>query len=161
MALDPAFIADSFYTPEGLLFDTILEVDHENSRVVARMATHSNLPLTNTQRVDPQRHPAHVNGGLMVHLTGMVAYAHFYYVFGLRHADGWVGFGARIHNARFVALAPPGVPLDLECRCTQNRQSETRILARYDFRFMQAGNLVYRSDQSALWMKTDNDLNSV
>jgi len=160
VTLDLEFLADSPYGPEGLLFDAIVDIDHEASRIVMRMPTHENLPLTNTQRTHPVHHPSHVNGGLMVHMTGMVAYAHFYYVFGLRHSEGWVGFGARIYSARFVALAPPGEPMELECHCTQHRQSETRILARYDFRFRQAGNLIYRSDQSALWLKTGAPLDA-
>ena len=29
----------------------------------------------------------------MVHLTGMLGFMHAYYVLGLRHADGWIGYG--------------------------------------------------------------------
>ena len=41
------------------------------------------------------------------HMTGMIGFVHAYYVLGLRHADGWIGYGAKIHSARFRALAPP------------------------------------------------------
>jgi len=27
----------------------------------------------------------------MVHVTGMLGFAHAYFVLGLRHADGWIG----------------------------------------------------------------------
>ncbi|MFW5925219.1 MAG: hypothetical protein ACOCV4_03580 [Myxococcota bacterium] len=154
MAIDPDFAADCPYGPGGLLLDEILAVDVEASRLVARMPTHDDLPLTREQRADPVRHPRHVSGGLMVHMTGMVAFAHAYYVLGLRHADGWIGYGGRIHAARFRSLARPGEPLELECTATQVRRGATKVLARYDFRFSQADEIVYEGDQTALWMKT-------
>jgi 3-hydroxymyristoyl/3-hydroxydecanoyl-(acyl carrier protein) dehydratase len=153
MPLDPDFIADCPYGPEGLLIDEILRIEPEADRVVARMPTSDDLPLTRTQRAHPVRHPRHVSGGLMVHMTGIVAFAHAYYVLGLRHADGWVGYGAKIHSARFRALAPPGEPMELECTATQARKTDTSLFARYAFRFTQKGTLVYEGDQSALWTR--------
>jgi hypothetical protein len=153
MPLDPAFVADCPYGPEGLLIDELLSVDRDASLVVARMPTHDDLPLTREQRVHPERHPRHVSGGLMVHMTGMVAFLHAYYVLDLRHADGWIGYGGRIHSARFKALARPGEPMELECQATQVRQTPKSVLGRYDFRFLQAGVLVYEGDQTALWSK--------
>ena len=155
MPLDPAFVADCPYGPGGLLVDELLRVDREASLVVARMPTHDDLPLTREQRADPLRHPRHVSGGLMVHMTGMVAFLHAYYVLDLRHAHGWIGYGGRIHSARFKALARPGEPMELECRATQLRRTPTSVLGRYDFRFTQAGTLVYEGDQTALWSKID------
>lgn len=157
MALDDQLLADCPYGPEGLLIDDVVEVDLDKSQVIARMPTGFDLPLTRTQRAHPTRHPAHLNGGLMVHMTGMVAYVHFFHVFGLRHADGWVGYGTRIYGARFLKLAPPGDPVLLRCTCTQARKGEQRILARYDFEFTQNGDPIYRSEQSALWFRTEDD----
>ena len=151
--LDPDFAADAPYGPGGLLIDAVTEVDRAGSRVVARMPTHDDLPLTREQRAHPLRHPRHVNGGLMVHVTGMVGFVHFYYVVGLRHADGWVGYGGRIKSARFRALAPPGEPLFIECVGTSERRSDAKLLSNYRFRITQAETLVYESDQTALWMK--------
>lgn len=157
MALDPAFADDCPYGPGGLLIDDVVEVDIDRSRVVARMPTHDDLPLTREQRAHPLRHPQHVSGGLMVHMTGMVAFVHAYYVFGLRHSDGWIGYGGRVHSARFRAMATPGEPLLLECTATQTRRSASKILGRYDFAFTQAGKLVYEGDQTALWLKIPLD----
>jgi 3-hydroxymyristoyl/3-hydroxydecanoyl-(acyl carrier protein) dehydratase len=151
MPLDPAFVADSPYGPGGLMLDEILEIDRDASRVVARMPTHDDLPLTREQRAHPIKHPRHVSGGLMVHMTGMVAFVHGFYVLDLRHADGWIGYGGRIHSARFKALAPPGEPLVIECRATQLRRGTTSVLARYAFTFKQKETLVYEGDQTALW----------
>ena len=153
MPIDPKFVADCPYGPGGLLLDEILEVDREKSRVVARMPTHDDLPLTREQRAHPVRHPRHVSGGLMVHMTGMIAFVHAYFVLDLRHEDGWIGYGGRIHGARFKALARPGEPMTLSCQAKQLRRSETSVLARYDFRFCQGETLVYEGDQTALWQR--------
>lgn len=152
MPLDPAFVADCPYGPGGLLLDEILRVDPAENLVVARMPTDGDLPLTREQRNHPTLHPRHVSGGLMIHMTGMVGFAHAYYVLGLRHADGWIGYGARIRSARFVALATPGEPLVIECRATQVRRGSNNVLARYAFRFHQRDTLIYEGDQTALWM---------
>lgn len=153
MALDPEFVADCPYGPGGLLLDDVITIDAEKSHVVARMPTHPDLPLTREQRAHPVFHPRHVSGGLMVHMTGMVAFVHSYYVLGLRHADGWIGYGGRIHQARFRSLAEPGPPLLLACTAKQMRRTPKQVLARYDFAFTQEGRLVYEGDQTALWMK--------
>jgi hypothetical protein len=153
--IDADFINDCPYGPGGLLIDDVLRVDREASLVVARMPTHDELPLTREQRAHPVKHPRHVSGGLMVHMTGMVAFVHAYYVLGLRHVDGWIGYGGRIHSARFKALAKPGEPLELECKATQVRQTPKSVLARYHFRFTQGATLVYEGDQTALWSRVE------
>jgi hypothetical protein len=152
MPLDPVFVADCPYGPGGLLLDEILRIDHEESLLVARMPTSGDLPLTREQRNHPVLHPAHVSGGLMIHMTGMVGFAHAYYVLGLRHADGWIGYGARIRSARFHALATPGEPIVIACRATQVRRGAANVLARYAFTFHQGEALVYEGDQTALWL---------
>jgi len=152
--LDPALVADCPYGPGGLLLDEVLAIDADAGLVRARMPTSDDLPLTREQRADPVRHPRHVSGGLMVHMTGMIAWVHAYYVLGLRHAEGWIGYGGRIHDAQFRSLAPPGEPLELECRATQLRRSDKKVFARYAFRFTQNGTLVYQGDHSAMWVKT-------
>lgn len=153
MPLDPDFVSDSPYGPGGLLLDEILEVDRTRALVVARMLTVGDLPLTREQRTDPVRHPAHLNGGLIVHMTGMLGFAHAYYVLDMRHRDGWIGYGARIHAARFHDLARPGAPLILRGWTTMVRRGTERILARYSFEFTQEGRLVYDGDQTAMWLR--------
>src|SRR5580698_8071384 len=138
MPLDPNFVADCPYGPGGLLLDEILEIDAPNHFVRVRMPTDEHLPLTREQRAHPVKHPRHVSGGLMVHMTGMVGFVHAYYVLDLRHADGWIGYGGRIHGARFTALARPGEPLEIACHAKQLRRSTASVLARYDFVITQA-----------------------
>jgi hypothetical protein len=153
MPLDPALLADSPYGPGGLLMDEILEVDVPGDRVVGQMPTFDDLPLTREQRAHPVRHPRHVSGGLMVHMTGMIAYVHAYYVLGLKHAEGWIGYGGKIHSARFKALAPPGEPMRLACKAKLVRRGDAQVFARYEFVFTQKDVVIYEGDQSALWMK--------
>jgi len=154
MALDAAFLADCPYAPEGLFIDELVTLDREgHGRLVLRAPTHEELPLTSAQRVHPERHPRHVAGGLLLHLTGIAGFAHAYYVLGLRHAEGWIGYGARINSARFHNLAAVGPSLEIECAATQVRRGAARILVRYDFRFTQAGTLVYEGDQTAMFMR--------
>ncbi len=155
MPLEDAFLADCPYGPEGLLLDEILEIDADASRLVARMPVHAELPLTRTQRAHPQRHPRHINGGLMVHMTGMLAFAHAYYVLGLRHGEGWIGYGGRIYDARYLSLASMEAPLELHIQATRQRVREKQAFVRYDFRFVQSERDVYASDQSAMWQKID------
>jgi 3-hydroxymyristoyl/3-hydroxydecanoyl-(acyl carrier protein) dehydratase len=155
MPLERAFLDDCPYLEDGVLIDEILEIRKEDGFVSVSMPTHAELPITRTQRAHPVRHPRHVSGGLMVHMTGMVAFVHAYYVLGLRHSDGWVGYGARIRAARFHALARPGDPLTLTCKPTQLRRGDKTVLARYDFRFFQRETLVYEGDQTALWTRIE------
>ncbi|MCX7808222.1 MAG: hypothetical protein N2515_06410, partial [Deltaproteobacteria bacterium] len=77
--LDPEFVADAPYAPEGLFIDEVLLVDKERSLVRVRMPTHEGLPLTRDQRAHPIRHPRHLAGGLMVHMTGVAGFVHAYY----------------------------------------------------------------------------------
>lgn len=153
MPLEPEFVADCPYGPEAILIDDILEVDRERGSVVARMPTSPDHPLTREQRVHPVRHPRHVSGGLMVHATGMLGYVHAYYVLDLRHADGWIGYGGRIYDARFMTLAEMGAPLELRLDATKVRKTGDKVFGRYRFRFTQADAVVYEGDQAAMWMR--------
>jgi 3-hydroxymyristoyl/3-hydroxydecanoyl-(acyl carrier protein) dehydratase len=153
MPLEAEFVSDCLYYPDGLLIDEVLEVDIPNSLVRVRMPTHEDLPLTRTQRVDPVIHPRHVSGGLMVHMTGVAAFAHFYYVLGLRHSQRWTGYGVRIQDARFHALAKVGPPLILQCKALRTRKRGHHLMVQYEFHFYQDEKLVYEGQQAAMWMK--------
>lgn len=155
--LDAGFVADCPYAPEAILLEEILEVDRDASRLVASMPTRESLPLTEHQRVDPERHPLHVAAGVMVHLTGMLGFAHAYFVLDLRQADGWVGFGTNIQDARFGRLVTIGPPLRAECRGTQMRRIRGTLYVKYAFRFEQDGAVVYESRQAAVWRRVGSE----
>jgi len=152
MPLDAEFLADCPYHPEAVFLDEIVEIDRERHLIRARMSTRADLPLTCFQRVDPRRHPHHVNGGLLVHLTGILGFLHAYYLLELRYRDGWIGVGALIHKARYPNMALIGRPLELLIKATHIRQGKRRKVASYDFLFTQDGNTVYQSHQTAMWI---------
>jgi hypothetical protein len=154
MPLDPEFVADCPYGPEGLFIDEVVEIDRAgHGRLVLRAPTHEDLPLTSAQRVHPERHPRHVAGGLLLHMTGIAGFAHAYYCLGLRHGEGWIGYGAKISSARFVSLARMGEPILIDCKATQLRRGAAKAFVRYEFRFTQGPDLIYEGDQTAIFMK--------
>ena len=149
--LDPLFVADCPYGPEALLLDEILEIDPAQSRLVASMPTLETAPLTRDQRAHPRRHPRHVSGGLIIHATGMLGFAHGYYLLGLRHAEGWIAYGTNIHSARFRKMGQMGEPLRCSVTATSVRRIRGALVGRYSFRFEQGDDVVYEGDQSAIW----------
>lgn len=152
---DAAFLADLPYEPAVLMFDRILELDREQSRVVCRMPTDGAIPFTDRQRAHPERHPRHVAGAALVHATGMLGFVHAYYLIGLRHAAGWIGYGTHIHKAVFRKLVPPGSPIEAACVATRSRLGKSRHVVRYSFEFRHDGDLCYEGDQSAIWIQTE------
>ncbi len=153
-SFDETFLADLPYSPEVLFFDRILEIDAEKSLVRCRMPTDVPLPLTTSQRAHPLRHPQHVAGAVMVHATGMLGFVHAYYLLGVRHADGWIGYGTHIHRVVFRKLVAPGSPIEATCIATRKRIGKTRHILRYSFEFRHEGAVCYEGDQSAVWINT-------
>ena len=153
MVLDPAFVADCPYGPSALLIDDIVRVERETSTVVARMPTHPELPIPRDQRAHSERPPLHVSGGLMIHATGILGFAHAYYVMDLRHAEGWIGYGTHIHEGKFKKMGKVGPAMLLACSATTVRKIRSAIVARYSFRFEQDGELVYEGDHSAIFTR--------
>jgi 3-hydroxymyristoyl/3-hydroxydecanoyl-(acyl carrier protein) dehydratase len=150
---DKAFLADLPYDPEVLMFDEILEIDQADNRVVCRMPTDRPLPFTVSQRAHPIRHPRHVAGGTLVHASGMLGFVHAYYLHGLRHADGWIGYGTHIYQVVFRKLVPPGEPIIASCKEIRARRGTTRHFVKYAFEFHHEGDVCYQGEQSAMWVK--------
>ncbi len=155
MLLDPEFIEDCPYGPEAIFFDELVELDREHNSIQLRMPTHETLALTKHQRVHPTRHPRHVNGGLMVHITGVVAMAHVYFLHNLRHRDGWIGYGALIKQARYPNMATIGDPLLLNAQATRMRGGGDKRVIVYDFRFTQNDQPVFESTQTAMFLRIE------
>ncbi|MCX5746286.1 MAG: hypothetical protein NT062_27730 [Proteobacteria bacterium] len=155
MPLDPAFVADCPYEPTAVLIDDIVSCDPATSTIVARLPTHDDLPLTRDQRAHPVRHPRHVAGGLMVHLTGILGFAHAYYLLELRHHDGWIGYGTHIHAGRFRRMGKIGPPMLLSCQALSVRRIRGVIVPRYRFVFTQDGEAIYEAEHSAIFTQVD------
>jgi hypothetical protein len=152
---DPAFLADLPYDPEVLFFDAISEIDRDKSLVRCRLPTSEHMPLTRDQRAHPVFHPRHVAGGVMVHATGMLGFVHAYHLLGLRHRDGWIGYGTHIHRAVFRKLVEPGACIEATCQATRTRAGKGRYFVRYRFEFRHEGVLCYEGDQTAVWLLVD------
>ena len=155
-AFDEAFLADLPYSPDVLFFDQLLEVDAEKNLVRCRMPTDVSLPLTEAQRHHPKRHPKHVAGAVMVHATGMLGFVHAYHLLGLRHHEGWVGYGTHIHRVVFRKLVEPGAPIEATCTATKKRLGKSRHFIRYSFEFRHEGSICYEGDQSAVWLNVEH-----
>ncbi len=157
VTLDADFLADCLYEADAILFDEILEIDREQCRIRVRMPTHAGLPLTRHQRVDPLRHPRHVNGGLMIHMTGMVAMAHAYYLLDMRHADGWTGYGGSIRKARYRRICSVDRPVEIDCRAMRVKRGPTQAAIEYEFSFSQDGAVVFDSTQLAMYVRVADE----
>ena len=143
---------DMLYDPSEYLIRELLDVDSERSLVRLSFGSDRSQPLTASQRVD-QLHPAHVAGALLVHLTGAAGFVHAYYLLGLRHRDGWVGFGTHIHRAVFRKLITPGEDFEMTMQATRIRPGRDRYMVRYDVEVRSNGARCYEGDQSAAWMR--------
>jgi hypothetical protein len=150
---DEAFLADLPYSPEVLFFDELLELDPEQKLVRCRMPTSDDMLLTRSQRAHPVRHPRHVAGAVMVHATGMLGFVHAYHLLGLRHHEGWIGYGTHLHSAVFRKLVQPGEPIIATCRALKQRLGAERHFVRYAFEFRHEGQICYQSEQSAVWLR--------
>ena len=159
---DPAemrrFLDTFSYREQAFLVDEVLKIDPEARFIEARMDTTRELPFARLQRVDPG-HPAHVNAGELLQVTGSLGCMHAWFFHGCRWEQGWAGFGCRIHRADFKSLALLGPPLRLESRETRTRVGPKRIVIRCEFHFWQADTLVYVGDQTAMFLK-DSSLGS-
>lgn len=152
---DPEFLADLPYDPEVLLLDELTALDREKSMITCRLPVHDDLVLTRSQRVHPVRHPRHLAGSLMVHATGMLGFIHAYHVLGLRHREGWIGFGTHILKAAFRKLVTPGEAVICTCQAVRTRAGAQRYFVKYRFEFKHEGQLAYESEQTAVWLKSD------
>jgi hypothetical protein len=120
--------------------------------VRAALDTTRPLPFAREQRVH-SRHPAHVSAAEMLMATGSLGCLHAWVSHAVRWDEGWAGFGNRVHRADFKSLARLGPPLELFSRETRWRDGPKRVVIRYEFRFEQAGRLVYLGDHSATFFK--------
>ncbi len=93
----------------------------------------------------------------MVHATGMLGFVHAYHLLGLRHHDGWIGYGTHIHRVVFRKLVQPGTPIIASCTATRTRKGKQRCFIRYAFEFRHEGDLCYEGEQSAMWLNVDTE----
>ncbi len=146
------FFDSYLYTEEAFLIHEILNVDKESLAITARTDTTCHLPVARLQVTNPDVHPAHVSGAEMIMLTASLGALHAWFFHGLRWDEGWAGFGNRIHRADFKALTKIGPPMRLESKETRTRVGPKRVVSRYEYEFFQEDKLVYKSEQSAIFV---------
>ncbi len=153
---DDEFLDRNLYRRSAILIDEISSIDAGRHEIVCRMRTDkSGIPLLDEQRDPYGTHPRHLNGGVLVHLSGIMGIAHAWYVEGLRLADGWVGYGTTIHRLDIRGPVAIGPPLDLRLRATRRRIRPRVRIVRYELVYTQRDSVVYRGDQSAIWRKME------
>ena len=152
---EQAFLDDLPYEPRVLLLDRIESFDTTSRTFVCRMPTDTPMPFTDAQRNHPIKHPHHVSGAAMIHVTGTLGFVHLYYMLNRRHADGWIGYGTNIHKAVFRKLVPPGKPMLCQCKETRARIMGERIFVTYEFEYRHEGDIAFESKQSAMWFNTN------
>lgn len=146
------FVDTFLYSEEAFFVDEITRVDTEARAIEAVLDTTRPFPLARCQRTSPL-HPAHVSAAELLMATGSLGCLHAFLFHGCRWDEGWAGFGNRVHRADWKRLAVIGPPIVLESRETRTRAGGRRIMIRYAFRFLQAGEVVYLGDQSAMFVK--------
>jgi hypothetical protein len=149
------FFASMLYGEEAFLVDRVVSADPISRSLVAECDTARPLPVARYQRGDEALHPRHVSGPDLLLLTGNLGSLHAWFFHGVRFDEGWVGFGARIHEAEFRGLARIGPTLTLRSVETKSRIGPKRVVSRYQFEFEQSGAIVYRADQSAIFVRPD------
>jgi len=117
------------------------------------LPTDQTFPLTTAQRGPTNVHPRHVAGGILVHITGMMGWAHAYHLPGLRHKDGWLGYGTHIHTATFRKLVTLGPPVMCTANQKKARKISGKIFSTYQLKYEQSGEEVFVSEQSAIWLQ--------
>ncbi len=146
------FLDTFLYGEEAVLVDELTRLDRTERAIEARLETDRTLPFAAAQRTGP-RHPHHVSGAELIMATGALGCLHAFFFHDCRWDEGWAGFGNRIHRADFRRLALIGAPIELASRETRTRVGNERIVLRFDFEFRQADQVVYRGDQSAMFVK--------
>ncbi len=146
------FLDTFLYRESVFLVDEVLKLDRTDRCIEARLDHERFLPFAEQQRTDAN-HPAHFSAGELVMVTGCLGCMHAWFFHGCRWDEGWVGFGNRIHRADFKKIALLDAPLELESRETKTRVGERRLVLRYEFLFRQRGDIVYKGDQSAMFLR--------
>lgn len=93
----------------------------------------------------------------MVHATGMLGFVHAYYLLGVRHHQGWIGYGTTLDRVVFRRLVPPGEPIIATCVAKKARLGKARHFVRYRLEFFHEGQLCYEGDQTAVWVLTGSE----
>lgn len=152
MSMPPDFAAESLYAPEAWFIHDLLEVDRGAGRLVGRCDTTRLGALVDAQ-IERPKHPKHVPGAIAIQITGTLALLHAVYVLDMRPTQGWAGFGTHIHEAKFQRMGAIGPAMDCAIEQLSRREIRGTVFTRYRFTYEQEGQVVYRSEQTAAWVR--------
>jgi len=152
MPLPDDFDDHCLYAPRSRFVHDLVRIDAQEHVVEALMHTTDLGALVEDQVVRPG-HPKHVPGAAMIQATGTLGQLHAVYVLGLSGVEGWAGFGTHLEEARFGALGTLGPDVHLHAQATRHRQIRGTWFVDYAFRFTQEGKELYRSRQTAAWVR--------
>lgn len=149
------FPDECLYHPERWYLHDVLELDAAAGRVVGVLDTTQLDRWTLHQRPWPG-HPPHVPGAVIVQITATLGNLHAVYCLGLRLTEGWVGFGTHLKKARFGRLGTIGPPVTATLDAVRARQIRGVWFTDYRFTFEQEGEVIYTSEQTAAWTRSDH-----
>lgn len=152
MPLPDDFADQCLYSESAWFVHDVLELDVERREVLALVDTTRLGPLVEAQIPVPG-HPKHLPGAVCIQLTGTLGSLLAAYVLDMPPAEGWVGFGTHIHEARFPSLGEIGPPVHARATVLKARTVRGTCFVRYRFEFSQEEREVYRSEQTAAWFR--------
>ena len=155
MPLPDDFERESLYAPDQWYLHDVLELDESNHRVVGLLDTTRIGRVVEAQRPWPA-HPKHLPGAVAIQMTGTLGNLHAVYLMGLRLTEGWVGYGTHVTTARFKKMGAIGPPILATATSTRRRHLRGTWFIDYTFHFEQEGELVYTSQQTAAWHRSDH-----
>jgi 3-hydroxymyristoyl/3-hydroxydecanoyl-(acyl carrier protein) dehydratase len=152
LPLPDDFAAEALYAADAWFVHGLREIDAASRRVVAHMDTTRLGPLVDAQR-EVSGHQKHVPAAMVIQATGTMGQLYAVYALGLRATEGWSGYGTHIREARFHRMGLIGPPITVSVTATKQRQMMGTWFCEFDFAFVQDGQPVYTSKQSAAWRK--------
>lgn len=154
MPLPPDFHELCLYTPDAWYIHD-LRLEPEAQRIVGTCDTTRLGPLVDAQRTWPG-HDKHFPGAIAIQITGTLAQLYGAYLLDMKATDGWVGFGTHVHNARFRKLGLIGPPVECTATLLSKRSMRGTVFTRFAFLYTQDGDEIYRSEQTAAWIRSDH-----
>ncbi|MBW2253363.1 MAG: hypothetical protein JRI25_02045 [Deltaproteobacteria bacterium] len=154
MPIPDDFAEQAMYEPEAWYIQDV-EFVPEEKRLVAVCDTTRLGPLVAAQRPWPG-HERHLPGAIIIQITGTLGQLYASYVLGMKATDGWVGYGTHIHDARFQKMGRIGPPVLCHAHLKMHRGVAGTMFTRFEIRFEQEGEEIYRSEQTAAWVRSDH-----
>lgn len=156
MPLPDDFAQESLYHPDAwFLHDVAFHPDEQ--RIVGTCDTTRLGAMVDAQRVFAG-HPKHVPGAVALQITGTLGQLYAVYVLGMRVTGGWAGYGTHVHDARFRRMGAIGPPMACQATLVSRRDMRGTIFTRFRFLYTQDGQEIYRSEQTAAWVRTPPEI---